>query len=64
MSIVLEVGLLSGKTATVKTGLNEDVHTLMLRAQTALGVGKGVLVDAAGRFLVASQQIRDWGAER
>ena len=38
MSITVEVGLLSGKTATVEAGLNEEVETLKRR-----GVGRGRL---------------------
>ena len=65
-AITLSVGLLSGKTATVRAGLHkdEDVSVLMLRAQTALGaVGKGRLVDAAGRFLDASELLKNCGVQ-
>ena len=48
MSIAVEVGLLSGKTATVEAGLDEQVATLKLRVQTALGVGRGRLLDSSG----------------
>ena len=48
MSIAVEVGLLSGKTATVTAGLDEPVHTLRRRAQIALGVGRGRLLDSSG----------------
>ncbi|OLQ14771.1 putative E3 ubiquitin-protein ligase HERC1 [Symbiodinium microadriaticum] len=51
MSIPLEVGLLSGKTATVEAGLDEDVQSLKLRAEIALGVGRGRLLDASGNIL-------------
>ena len=40
MSVTVEVGLLSGKTATVQAGLDETVETLKRRAQMALGVGE------------------------
>ena len=43
MSILVEVGLLSGRTATVKAYLEEEVRSLCLRAQTSLGVGKGAI---------------------
>ena len=44
MAIAVAVGLLSGRTATVKAGLDEEVGTLKRRAQTALGVGRGRLL--------------------
>ena len=51
MSVHVEVGLLSGKTATVPADLGETVETLKRRAEIALGVGKGRLLDSAGRVL-------------
>ncbi|CAE7745414.1 unnamed protein product [Symbiodinium sp. KB8] len=51
MAMNVEVGLLSGKTATVTLGVGEDVETLTRRAQTALGVGRGRLLDSAGNIL-------------
>ena len=51
MSISVEVGLLSGKAVTVEVGLDETVATLKCRAQTALGVGAGRLLDSSGRVL-------------
>ena len=48
MSIAVEVGLLSGKTATVQAGLDESVHTLRRKGQIALGVGRGRLLDSSG----------------
>ena len=50
MSVVVDVGLISGKTVSVEAGLDESVATLKRRAQTALAVGKGRLVDS-GRLL-------------
>ena len=58
MSISVEVRLLSGRTATVSAGLDEDVETLRLRAHAALGVGKGRLADLAGSFVDACGPIR------
>ena len=58
MSIALEVGLLSGKTAIVEAGLDEEVGALISRAQTALGVGKGRLVDVSGAVLDATMPIK------
>ncbi|OLQ02266.1 Protein pim1 [Symbiodinium microadriaticum] len=51
MAIAVEVGLISGKTATVQAALDETVETLKRRAQTALGVGKGRLLDSMGDVL-------------
>ncbi|OLQ11126.1 hypothetical protein AK812_SmicGene5118 [Symbiodinium microadriaticum] len=53
MSISLEVGLLSGKKATVEAGLDEDVQSLKLRAEIALGVGRGRLLDSSGNILAS-----------
>ncbi|OLP90809.1 hypothetical protein AK812_SmicGene27585 [Symbiodinium microadriaticum] len=58
MSITVDVGLLSGKTATVKAGLDEEVGALQRRAQIALGVGRGRLVDSSGSVLDASAPIK------
>ena len=51
MSIAVEVSLLSGKTATVQADLDETVEVLTQRAQIALGVGKGRLLDSSGVVL-------------
>lgn len=59
MSISVEVGLLSGKAATVTAGLDENVETLLLRAQTTLGVGRGRLLDASGNVLDAHLPIKN-----
>ncbi|OLP81162.1 hypothetical protein AK812_SmicGene38329 [Symbiodinium microadriaticum] len=58
MSITVDVGLLSGKTATVKAGLDEEVGALKRRAQIALGVGRGRLVDSSGSVLDACAPIK------
>ena len=60
MSITVEIGLLSGKTVTVQADLDETVASFNLRAQTALAVGKGRLVNSSGS--VADQDSQ--GAER
>ena len=59
MSITVEVGLLSGKIATVEAHLDEVVQTFIGRAETALGVGPGQLLDSSGSVLDASTPIRD-----
>ena len=51
-SITVHVGQLSGKGA-VQVDLDEEVATLNLRAQTALGVGNGRLVNSSGCVLDA-----------
>ena len=48
MSIHVEVGLISGRKATVQAALDETVGTLKRRAQVALGVGTGRLLDSSG----------------
>ena len=48
MSIDVEVGLISGRTATVQAASDETVATLKRRAQAALGVGIGRLLDSSG----------------
>ena len=63
MSITVEVRLLSGKTATVQAGLEEKVEALKLRSQTALGIGKGRLVDPSGSVLDAAAQINSTGLQ-
>ena len=57
----MEVGLLSGKRATVKAGLDEELDVIKTRAQVALYVGKGRLVDSCGSFLDAHVLIKDAG---
>ena len=59
MSIVVEVGLLSGKTVALEAAWDEEVAIFKLRAQTALGVRKGWLVNSCGSVLDASSTIKD-----
>ena len=51
MSVVVDVGLISGKTVSVEASLDESVATLKRRAQTALAVRKGRLLDSSGGLL-------------
>ena len=51
MSIHAEVGLISGRKATVQAALDETVGALKRRAQVALGVGTGRLLDSSGCVL-------------
>ena len=57
MSIVLDVGLMSGKTVSLEAGLDESVGSLKCRAQTALAVRKGRLLDSS-KMLDEEQTIR------
>ena len=63
MSITVEVGLLSGKTAAVKAAAHERVAELKHRAQIALEVGPGRLVDSHGTVLDASASIKQSGVQ-
>ena len=58
MSVNVEVGLLSGMAVAVEAGLDETVATSKRRAQTALGVGRGRLLDSFGNALDAHVPIR------
>ena len=63
MPISVEVGLLSGRTATVFASLDEKVEALKRRAQKALGVGRGRLLDASGSVLDGLDSIRKAGLQ-
>ena len=58
MSVVVDVCLISGKTVSVEVKLDETVATLKRRAQTALAVGKGQLLDASGGLLDDDQSVK------
>ena len=64
MSINVEVSLLSGKRAAVNVGLDEDVARLMFRAQSALEVKTGKLLDSSGNFLDGRVLIKDTMLEK
>ncbi|OLP97839.1 E3 ubiquitin-protein ligase HERC2 [Symbiodinium microadriaticum] len=59
MTKKFKVVLLSGSKAIVEARLDESVETLKNRAQTALEVGRGRLLDSSGRALVGSSKIID-----
>ena len=63
MSITVEVGLLSGRTAALQVALDEEVNVLTRRAQTIFGVGKGRLLDSSGNVLDARLPIREAGVQ-
>ena len=51
MSIRLDVSLMSGRTVSVEADLDHSVHSLKRLAETALGVGRGQLMDSSGNVL-------------
>ena len=51
MSLTVEVSLISGKTVSLQTHGDETVESLRVRAQKALGAGKGRLLDSIGGVL-------------
>ena len=55
------VSLLSGKTVSVETAQDASVHTLLLRAQAALGVGRGRLLDSSGIRLPEQATVKEAG---
>ena len=59
MSITVDVGLLSGRTATFEAGLEEEVEALRCRAHAALGIRKGRLVDKSGIVLDTRAKVKD-----
>ena len=58
MSVTVEVGLLSGRTAALQVALDEEVDELTSRIQTVFGVGKGRPLDSSGHVLDARLQIK------
>ena len=63
MSLTVEVGLLSGRTATVKAYVHESLAALKHRAEKALEVGKGQLVDSSGGVLDVDAPIKRAGLQ-
>ena len=63
MSITLFVSLLSGRTVSVETGWDVDVETFKRRAQTALSVGRGMLLHSNGSVLYGARTIRECGLQ-
>ena len=59
MSITLHVGLLSGRTVQIETGLDVEVGVFNRRAQRALSVGKGRLAHSSGSVLDEAKTIGD-----
>ena len=48
MALVLDVSLLSGRKVCLESDMNDSVASLKERAQEALGVGKGRLLNSCG----------------
>ena len=63
MSVTVAVGLLSGKKAFVEAGVEEEVGLASRRAQAALGIGRGRLVDSLGYILDPCARIKDAGVQ-
>ena len=59
MSVVVDVGFMSGKTVSVEATFDETVASLLRRAQTALAVGKGRLLDSSGRLLDNERTVKE-----
>ena len=51
MSLTIEVSLISGRSVSVEVQPDECVHAVQLRAQRALGVRKGRLLNSCGDVL-------------
>ena len=63
MSLTLEVSLISGKTVSLQTDEDESVESLRVRAQRALGAGKGRLVDSTGSVLDGGVPLKEVGLQ-
>ena len=61
MLITVEVGLLSGRKASVEADLEGEVDLLQRRARAALGIGRGRLVDSSGSILDSCVRRKDAG---
>ena len=58
MSFTLDVSLISGKTVSLETDADESVESLRVRAQRALGAGKGRLLDSTGSILDGAASLK------
>ena len=61
MSLAVEVGLISGRTIALEAAPDEKLQSVKHRAQNALGVSKGRLLDASGRTLDGLASIKEAG---
>ena len=58
MALTLEVSLVSGRTVSLEAGSGDLVESAKSRAQEALSVGKGRLIDSSGRVLEGSATLQ------
>ena len=63
MSITLSVSLLSGRTISVETEADVDIENFKQRAQSALSIGRGILVHSNGPVLYGARTIRESGLQ-
>ena len=59
MSVSVDVHLMSGKMVSVEVEAETSVNTLRQRAQSALGVGNGRLLNSSGRVLPGTATIAE-----
>ena len=59
MSISLDVHLLSGKSASLEVEADASLESLKQCAQSALGAGKGRLLNASGEVLDAASTVTE-----
>ena len=58
MALTLEVSLVSGRAVSLEAGSEDRVEAVKSRAEEALNVGKGRLIDWSGRVLDGSATLR------
>ena len=63
MSITIDVCLMSGRAIFVEADLDSRVQMLKQRAQSALGVGKGLLLDSSGGVLADQATLEKAGLQ-
>ena len=61
MSLSVAVHLISGRSVTLETEANASVESLRQRAQRALSVGRGRLLNSSGRVLDGSRTVEQAG---
>ena len=59
MSISVDVHLLSGKSASLEVEADVSDESLKQRAQSALGVGRGRLLNSSGEVLDGAQSVTE-----
>ena len=61
MSLSIEVSLISGRSVSLEVQPDESVESLQLRAQRALAVGKGRLLNSTGDVLKGAALAKEAG---